>query len=306
MSQPYLPKQPDLKIINYKPGPKTQRLSKSELIEIEPLVLNLHGQGQSREAMRAQCSTMVQKPITLPQLDTIRQRLGLAVYDESKAFSSSRIETDESEMVPGFEHDPQGAEASRGDFRTRERQKDSIMSIEEDITSLKRQSFSHDSFRTQHEIVPNEDTPMANAEQPPGCIGLTYKPSKPCWKLYRDTLQQSKDDEDAMIRLNHAAILLHTMKAPEAAFDIFFSIYKHFSIVPGQKSSVVIHKILSTVGCARSARNVTHFEVSMAMLDEICEELLATHHVKYLEKTSIWKLLDTLRAHSEKPLELEA
>ncbi|KIW46189.1 uncharacterized protein PV06_01874 [Exophiala oligosperma] len=169
MSQPYLPKQPDLKIINYKPGPKTQRLSKSELIEIEPLVLNLHGQGQSREAMRAQCSTMVQKPITLPQLDTIRQRLGLAVYDESKAFSSSRIETDESEMVPGFEHDPQGAEASRGDFRTRERQKDSIMSIEEDITSLKRQSFSHDSFRTQHEIVPNEDTPMANAEQPPGC-----------------------------------------------------------------------------------------------------------------------------------------
>ncbi|KAL6242876.1 hypothetical protein RBB50_009976 [Rhinocladiella similis] len=416
MSQTCLSNQPDLKIVNYKPGLGTQRLSKEELTEIEPLVRTLHEQEKTREVIRAECSALIQKRITLSQLDTIRQRLELAVYNKSKASNSIKIQTDGLEMVPGFGDNVQCAEASRDDIGA-------IMAMEEDMpwssstksTPSHTQDVSLDNFaRWRVGLKSFEDTFMPDAEQSHGpredlesslaisgpkqllkaldkakaaiirdsdgdvesasqlfaetCgllenvarmtpdpddkeklssiisvyttrakeissmysrgifqteltnihaaipalprslndIFLSYEASQPSSKLYQDTLRQTKDEEDAMIRLNHVAALLHTMKAPEAAFDVFYSIYTHFRKQGGRKPSGLIHEILSAIGCTRSARKITQFETSMAMLKAVCHELLASNGWRYLEATRTWKLLDTLTLYSEQPLILES
>lgn len=124
-------------------------------------------------------------------------------------------------------------------------------------------------------------------------LGLQpYFPSDRAHKLYLSCSDSKEREGEGIARLNHAATILHILRAFGPAFDLHFLIYCHFKDIKTENEPPHPQFVLAAINCARSARTLSHAVVASYAVSSVREDLLSYYGAEILEHTRAWRCLE--------------
>lgn len=103
--------------------------------------------------------------------------------------------------------------------------------------------------------------------------------------------QDGKYCEENIFRLQYAAMILHTLKEFELAFDLYFALFHHFCKIHLQlhedaeeTSHVALKLTVAAINCVRSARTTAHAQISVIILNEIRDRVSVALEESFVEE----------------------
>lgn len=365
----------------------TGRLTKNEITQLKPMLLSLHYQGSTRDVMLKRASELLGKDISMPQLDLLREKLGLLsgrqkqpdahvgfLDDRGNLNANRQPEQSGSVATPIAEkgsretvnshasrdasmldaEDPgstgDDSEASlvvddgdssinatpKADILTTPRlertrpgtlHQDTCFIINDVDEPLGHHSASEDAAEIQAWIegkswgdatssaisssvdvtIPEGfeirftpwNPPNTNRlASPTGCpMTRTYFPSVSALRLYTIGAGGLDSNEEQMARLSQIALLLHTLRAFDKAFDLFFIIFRHFCKRKTRSNQPHPQLILSAINCVRSAQTKIHLQVAGVIVGKVRSTLMGFYGSDVNDRTPAWQYLGMLRDH---------
>ncbi|EXJ92322.1 hypothetical protein A1O3_00872 [Capronia epimyces CBS 606.96] len=121
-----------------------------------------------------------------------------------------------------------------------------------------------------------------------------YRPSRLATGLYMAAVTDTTLDDQLVPRLNQTALVLHTLRAFDQAFDVFLTIFGHLRQSQADSPAQQFQVVVAAINCARSARTRVHREVAREILEEVRHRLALYLGVGVIEHTNIWMYLTHL------------